>query len=170
MMQLYGYSTLRNTLFSVDCLFFLISCCIFEEKPKLHRTMAVDYMCPDCKGHLRVDEHIILTVKQDGEKGMLLLINPELGNYQTIHHQSHSINEGHKFDFFCPICHSKLHSDLNDNLAMVLMRDTDEKIFELHFSRISGQKSTYQIMGKEVKTFGIDAPHYLDFMNLIDMS
>ena len=53
---------------------------------------------------------------------------------------------------------------------MVMMQEEDGKSFELHFSKISGQRSTYKIMGKEVQTFGIDAPHYIDFMNLMDMS
>jgi hypothetical protein len=53
---------------------------------------------------------------------------------------------------------------------MVNYNDQKGKAFELHFSRIAGQKSTYKIMGRSVETFGIDAPHYLDFMHLMDMS
>lgn len=132
--------------------------------------MTTDYLCPHCKGHLLLDNHLILTVKHENQTGMMLLLNPEIGNYQTMHHKSHVIEEGQKFDFYCPICHHKLLSDLNENLVMVLMKDEKDKTFELHFSRIAGQKSTYKIMGKEVQTFGIDAPHYLDFMHLIDMS
>lgn len=132
--------------------------------------MTTDYMCPHCNGHLRLDNHLILTVKHEDEAGMLLLMDPEIGNYQTIHHQSNSIRDGQKFEFYCPICHARLFSDLNENLVMVLMRDEKNKTFELHFSRIAGQKSTYKIMGKEIQTFGIDAPHYLDFLHLIDMS
>ncbi len=132
--------------------------------------MITDYMCPHCNGHLRLDNHLILTVKHEDDAGMLLLMDPEIGNYQTVYHQSNPINDGQKFEFFCPICHARLFSDLNENLVMVLMRDEKNKTFELHFSRIAGQKSTYKIMGKEVQTFGIDAPHYLDFLHLIDMS
>jgi hypothetical protein len=132
--------------------------------------MTTDYMCPHCNGHLLIDNHLILTVKHEEDTGMLLLMDPEIGNYQTIFHQSNIIKDGQKFDFFCPICHVRLSSDLNENLVMVLMRDEKGKTFELHFSRIAGQKSTYKIMGKEVQTFGIDAPHYLDFLHLIDMS
>ncbi len=52
---------------------------------------------------------------------------------------------------------------------MVLMQDEKGKQFELHFSRIAGQKSTYKIMGKSVEHFGIDAPHYIDFLNIFNM-
>lgn len=132
--------------------------------------MATDYLCPHCHGHLLPGDHLILTVKHESGPAMLLLMNPELGNYQTLHHPSYKILEGKIFDFLCPLCHEKLTSELNENLVMILMRDEKGKVFELHFSRIAGQKSTYKIMGKEVQTFGIDAPHYLDFMHLIDMS
>lgn len=132
--------------------------------------MTTDYICPHCKGHLLLEEHLILTAKHNEETGMLLLMNPEVGNYQTVYHPSNIIEDGKKFDFYCPICHVRLSSELNENLVMVLMKDEKEKVYELHFSRIAGQKSTYKIMGKEVQTFGIDAPHYLDFLSLIDMS
>ncbi|MBK9292346.1 MAG: hypothetical protein IPM52_12070 [Bacteroidetes bacterium] len=132
--------------------------------------MVTDYLCPHCNGHLLLNNYLILTVKHEPDQAMLLLMNPELGNYQTLHHPAHHIEEGKAFEFYCPICHQELKSDLNPNLVMVLMKEENSKTFELHFSRIAGQKSTYKIMGKEVQTFGIDAPHYLDFMHLIDMS
>jgi hypothetical protein len=132
--------------------------------------MVTDYLCPHCNGHLLLNDHLILTVRHQDGSPMLLLMNPEVGNYQTMHHPSHTIKDGQKFDFLCPLCHKKLVSDLNENLVMVLMKDEKGKVFELHFSRIAGQKSTYKIMGKEVQTYGIDAPHYLDFIHLIDMS
>lgn len=132
--------------------------------------MITDYLCPHCNGHLLLNNYLILSVKHENEPGMLLLLNPDLGNYQTIYHPSHTIIDGHKFEFYCPICYSKLSSDLNENLAMVLMQDETNKKFELHFSKIAGQKSTYKIMGKEVQTFGIDAPHYLDYINLFGMT
>jgi hypothetical protein len=119
--------------------------------------MKMDYICPSSAQH-------------EGETGMLILMNPEIGNYHTIHHPSHAIEDGSKFDFFCPVCHHKLSSQLNENLVMVQVIDQNDKMFELHFSRIAGQKCTYTIMGKSVETFGIDAPHYLDFMNLVDWS
>jgi hypothetical protein len=132
--------------------------------------MTNDYLCPHCTGHLLIEQQLILTIKHADDTGMLLLMNPEAGNYQTIYHPSNQLIEGEKYDFYCPICHTKLQSALNDNLAMVMMQEADGKSFELHFSKIAGQRSTYKIMGKEVQTFGIDAPHYIDFMNLMDMS
>ncbi len=131
--------------------------------------MKIDYQCPRCHGHLLIEHHLILAVKYKKEQGMLLLMNPEVGNYETLYHPSNEIIKGELYDFFCPICHYRLRSDLNENLAMVLMTDTNKKQYELHFSRVAGQKSTYKIMGKSVEHFGIDAPHYLDFLNIFNM-
>jgi len=132
------------------------------------------YSCPNCKGYLLIDNHLILTACKEGdhlnEKGFVLLMNPEIGNYETRYHEKVEVTDGEKYQFYCPICQYKLHSDINDNLVMVNYTDQKGKDFELHFSRIAGQKSTYKIMGRSVETFGIDAPHYLDFMHLMDMS
>lgn len=133
-----------------------------------------DYSCPFCLSYLLLENKLILTARHvssdEPNESFLLLMNPEIGHYDTVYHPSVKVHEGDKYDFFCPVCHHKLHSDLNDNLVMVQYHDKNGKLFELHFSRVAGQKSTYKIMGRSVETFGIDAPHYLDFINLVDMS
>jgi hypothetical protein len=131
--------------------------------------MATNYQCPRCEGQLLLENHLILAVKYKQEQGMLLLMNPEVGNYQTIHHPANKVHEGELYEFFCPVCHYRLKSDLNNHLAMVHMKDDKGKVFELHFSRIAGQKSTYKILGKSVEHFGIDAPHYIDFLNIFNI-
>lgn len=136
--------------------------------------MKTDYTCPHCNSHLLLENKLILTARHASSdvlsEGFILLMNPEIGHYETTLHGDVTVKEGEKYEFFCPVCHHKLHSDLNENLVMVQYQDDNGKLFELHFSKISGQKSTYKIMGRSVETFGIDAPHYLDYINLIDMS
>jgi hypothetical protein len=36
--------------------------------------------------------------------------------------------------------------------------------YEIHFSRIAGQHSTYKIIGENVEIFGEDAGEYLDLL------
>lgn len=132
--------------------------------------MTAEYICPHCKGHLLLNDYLIFSVKGEDGVRMLLLLSPEIGNYKSVYHRSHVVRDGMRFEFFCPVCGAGLYSNMNRNLAMIWMKDPDNKLYELHFSRIAGQKSTFQVMGKEVKTFGEDAPQYLDFINLIDMS
>ncbi len=136
--------------------------------------MKYNYTCPYCKAYLLIENRLILTACKEGEDinehGLLLLMNPEIGNYETLHHKEVKVVAGEKYHFHCPVCQHKLQSDLNENLVMVNYTDEKGKHFELHFSRVAGQKSTYKIMGRSVETFGIDAPHYLDFMNLMGMA
>lgn len=132
--------------------------------------MTTDYTCPKCKAHLLLNDYLILTANKANEHGMLLLMNPEVGNYETVYHPSYEMKDGERFTFSCPVCHKTLGSDLNESLVMVLMKDEMGKEFELHFSAISGQKCTYKIMGNSVSTFGIDAPHYLDVMGVLGLT
>jgi len=128
--------------------------------------MKIDFLCPKCRGYLRVGDNIILTAKtQLGGEGMLLL-HPELGNYKFEHHPSIQFEDGEQIDFYCPICHSKLTSKHHDDLAMVLMKDENNQTFEVLFSRIKGEKSTYRIIGESMEIYGKDSGEYVDFLNL----
>jgi len=132
--------------------------------------MTTDYICPKCKAHLLLNDYLILTARKANGTGMLLLMNPEVGNYETVYHPSCKVKDGERFTFSCPVCHNTLVSELNKNLVMVLMKDESGKEYELHFSAIAGQKCTYKIMGNSVSSFGIDAPHCLDVMVLLDLA
>ena len=47
----------------------------------------VNYVCPNCRSYLRVWNNIIMSVKSRTEdKQGILLVNPELGNYEFISH------------------------------------------------------------------------------------
>jgi hypothetical protein len=128
--------------------------------------MKIDFLCPKCKGYLRVGDNIIFTTKTNlGGEGLLLL-HPELGNYKSEHHPSIDFEDGGQIEFYCPICHSKLTSKHHDDLAMVLMKDETGQTFEVLFSRIAGEESTYCIIGESVEVFGKDSKAYLDFINL----
>lgn len=127
--------------------------------------MKIDYMCPKCKGHLRIGEQIILTVKKKGWSGGMILMQPELGNYKSENHDSFKFEEGEHFDFYCPICMGKLSSKHHENLCMIHMRDENNQIFEILFSRIKGEKSTYQIIGETHDIYGRDSEMYMNFIS-----
>ncbi len=124
--------------------------------------MKNNFLCPKCKGHLNVADHIILSAKREkGERGLLLL-HPELGNYQVVHHPSFSYDEGEKLDFCCPLCHARLTSHKHDNLANVLMVDhKDHKKYEIIFSKLAGERATYKVLADFVETFGEDSANYM---------
>jgi len=124
------------------------------------------FICPKCRSHLNVGEDLIFAAKsQDGRKGLILL-HSELGNYKVRHNPHYDITAGMKFEFHCPVCHHPLATDINKNLSRVIMVDPGNKEYEVLFSKIAGEKSTYCLIGENVNMFGDDAGNYVDFVNL----
>ena len=122
-----------------------------------------DYLCPVCKGQLKVNNNIIFSAKNISGDGGLIILSPELGNYMIKKHDSFSYKEGEHVDFFCPICHANLASKINENLAEILMIDENKNNFEIYFSKIAGEKCTYRISEGGIESFGKDSPHYINF-------
>ena len=104
----------------------------------------VNYVCPNCRSYLLVRNNIILIVKSCTEdKQGLLLLNPELGNYEFICHNKFDYKGMKCLDYFCPACGSNLTAtDANRNLARLIMIDSDQKEYDLYLSKHSGEQST----------------------------
>jgi hypothetical protein len=103
------------------------------------------YTCPECRGHLKVGEYIIFTAKNQRNESGILLLHPKIGNYDSIKHPAFTIKKGETLDFFCPLCSASLVSKFDRNLAHVIMMDRDKKEYDIYFSRIAGERSTYQV-------------------------
>ncbi len=127
--------------------------------------MATDFKCPHCANLLNVGQNIVFTARNKWGKEGLIMLHPEIGNYTVLKHPSFIVSEGEKLDFYCLYCNEQLLSDINDNLAKIIMSDEKGQECEIHFSRISGQHSTYKIIGGSVEIFGEDASSYLDLLN-----
>ena len=128
--------------------------------------LEVNYLCPDCRSYLRVWNNIIFTVKSCTEnKQGLLLLNPKLGNYKYISHYALDFNEMECLDFFCPVCSFNLTAtDVNTNLARIIMVDENQKEFDLYFSRLRGEHSTFKVSDDDiVERFGKDSSSYVDY-------
>jgi hypothetical protein len=122
-----------------------------------------DFLCPKCKEHLRVGDHIIFKVKNGNKQSALLLLSPQIGNYSSVKHPSFDFKPGESLEFFCPLCGASLKSDIHENLALVLMKDEAGKSFVVYFSRIAGEHSTYETDGDSVHPEGEDAGRYTYF-------
>jgi hypothetical protein len=122
-----------------------------------------DFLCPKCKGHLRVGDNIIFKIKNRDKQHALMLLNPQIGNYSSVKHPSFEIKEGEFVEFYCPLCNASLKSDIHKNLALVLMKDEEEKSFAVYFSQIAGEHSTYETDGDAVHATGADAGRYTYF-------
>lgn len=123
-------------------------------------------MCPKCRGYLNVGDHIILAAESKNHDTGLILFNPEIGNYTTIKNPEFVTKEGEKYEFFCPLCGEKLAADIHDNLSHIIMIDEDKTKYQILFSKIAGEKSTYKIVGESAEIFGDHHSNYIDFINL----
>ena len=108
-------------------------------------------------------DYIIFRVQNLKKEKGLLLLHPEIGNYSSMKHPSFAFKEGDKLDFSCPICSHALDSDIEENLIHVVMIDKDQKENDIYFSRIAGEKSTYQVMGRTVMATGAHSSRYTYF-------
>lgn len=122
------------------------------------------YTCPFCKGHLRLaNEIIFLTKTKQGESGLVLL-SPKIGDYNVIVDPKLQYQPGDHVNFICPICYENLDApEYGDNLAKVIVTDNKGQESEIFFSKIVGEKCTYQIKEGKVASFGEDADHYRNF-------
>ena len=125
------------------------------------------FICPRWKGYLNVIDHIVLTAICSSSKNAgLVFLNQEIGNYSVETNPNFNVKEGEKYEFSCPICHEKLATDIHDNLSRIIMVDNKDKSYEILFSKIVGEKSTYKIIGESVEIFGDHHSNYIDFINL----
>lgn len=124
--------------------------------------MATDFKCPHCANLLNVGENIVFSTRNKWGNEGIILLHPDLGNYSVIKHPDFAVPKGEALEFYCLYCNTLLLSKRDKNLARILMSDDEGVEYEIHFSRIAGQHSTYKIIGNNVEIFGEDAGAYLD--------
>lgn len=121
------------------------------------------FICPHCRGHLKVGDRIIFRVRNKHKKCGLLLLSPLIGNYDSVKHPAFDYQEGEALDFFCPLCSRELSTSIDENLIYVVMVDDQRVEHDIYFSRISGEKSTYQVTGDTVAATGEHSGKYTYF-------
>jgi len=126
--------------------------------------MKNNYICPYCKGHLKVGNDIIFSVRTKDQDRGILLLSPELGNYRWRKHDTLQLVEGERLETFCPMCHSNLRAiNVNRNLAEVIMVDENGEEYEIYFSEIVGEHCTYKIHDSDIESFGDDSDDYMNY-------
>lgn len=130
--------------------------------------MANDYLCPICKGHIRVEDSLVVAARTKSNEKGLIFLNPEIGNYIKTTHPSFDLKEGEAYTIHCPICHAILNRDENHKLVKVLMIGEDGVEVEVYFSGIIGEKCTYVIKDKKVDKVGPDMQIYEKYFDLED--
>jgi hypothetical protein len=121
------------------------------------------YLCPHCRGQLRIGEYIIFRIRNASREKGLLLLHPEIGNYSSLKHPQFEFREGERIDFFCPICYQSLDAAIDENLVHVIMIDPKGKEHKIYFSRIAGERSTYQVSEEGIQETGEHSYRYTHF-------
>lgn len=122
-----------------------------------------NFLCPSCRAHIRVGNHLILKVRNSKKKSGLIMLHPQIGNYSSVKHPDFEIGEGEVLDFFCPVCNSALQSSIHRNLAHVILQEEDGKDHDVYFSQVSGEHSTFETSGEAIRIAGDDAGKYTYF-------
>jgi hypothetical protein len=125
--------------------------------------MESSFICPYCRGHLKVGDTVVFRVRNQKKNFGLLLLSPQIGNYDSVKNPEFEYTAGEAIEFFCPLCSHTLSTTINENLIFVLMVDSQRVEHNIYFSRISGEKSTYQVTGDTVMAAGEHSDRYTYF-------
>jgi len=128
--------------------------------------MANDFLCPICRGQLRIENSLVISVKTKANNKGLIFLNPEIGNYAKISHPSFKIVEGDEYTVFCPICHATLNRDENPHIVKMIMADSKGAEFDVFFSVVVGEKCTYVVKDKVVQKAGADVKLYEKYFDI----
>lgn len=126
-----------------------------------------NYFCPICRGHLRIDDYIILSAKSPENKQGLILLSAEIGDYSKKTHPDFEIEEGKEYKFYCSICHAKLNDEEKSNMVKISMEE-EETIYDCFFSNIAGEQVTYKVKEQEVEQYGFHKDRYAKYFDVPD--
>ena len=102
--------------------------------------MKNSFICPYCRGHLKVGDKVIFSVRNQKKKVGLLLLSAQIGNYKSEKNPEFTYHKGEALDFYCPLCSHHLSTTIGENLIHVVMLDEQGVEHNIYFSRISGEK------------------------------
>lgn len=126
----------------------------------------INYLCTYCRSHLQVGGNIIVSAKGPVGKMGIILLHPELGNYEIKTHPEFRIDEGESYNFYCPVCHSKLNDKEKEEMVKLFMVEDGEE-YEFYFSRLAGEKASFKVKDKEVaEDAGFHKDRYARFFDL----
>ena len=126
--------------------------------------MSNNFLCPQCRGNLNLDQYIVFSVKREDGKPGLIFLSEALGDYQSVASPNFYLRKGEKVTFFCPMCqHDLVAEGINQNLVKVIMLDNNQEEYSIIFSGIFGEKCTYVIKDDQVEKYGENAAEYINF-------
>ncbi len=129
--------------------------------------MKNEYICPYCRGNLKIDNDIVFAVRTQSEQRGIIMVSPKLGNYRYRKHPDLKLKDGDLLETFCPMCHSNLKAiNVNTNLAEVIMVDENGDEYQIYFSEIVGEHVTFKIKDSDMESYGDDTEGYINFFGV----
>ena len=108
--------------------------------------MENQYMCPHCRGYLKVGECIVFKIRNTRREKGLLIMQREGEIYSSVKHPKFHAEKGERIDFYCPLCMQSLDAPEDENLVKVLLIESDGYEHEICFSRIPGELNCFQMI------------------------
>ncbi|MCF8303329.1 MAG: hypothetical protein K9I94_08670 [Bacteroidales bacterium] len=130
--------------------------------------MENSFACPKCRGYLVLQGYLVFSVKTEKGSSGLIFLSPRLGDYESHMHPSLEMKSGERASFFCPICHARLNHRRYNDLVRVWMYDDNGERFEIFFSRIKGDKVTFQIKGNFIQRYGDKHPRFNEYLRIME--
>ena len=128
--------------------------------------MRWSYSCPHCGGILNRENSIML-IGTRGEDRIIIGFHPAPGNYEISLPPGFVIEEGSCWDFFCPLCHESLISDVSEELCCIDMVTKDVR-HRVYFSHTAGERATFVISAEGIEHHGEHAGrHSLEILQLV---
>ena len=116
------------------------------------------YGCPHCKAVLNPSVKVLLVIKYNKKRGMILL-SPQPGNFKFICDKSVEdvVKPGATVTMSCPVCSTDLTSAANKKFVALDLIDPNGNKRRVEISPVYGTHATFLIDGDEVVSYGDDA-------------
>ena len=103
--------------------------------------MSWEYSCPQCKAMLNPERSIMLAMQKDDVR-LLVGLHPQPGKYEIHLPPEMAVQDGTRWDFFCPVCHAELANKNDPDLCELELR-MEAGAVRILFSRIAGEHATF---------------------------
>lgn len=119
------------------------------------------FVCPHCQAVLNPSVKILLAVRYNKKRGMILL-SPQPGNYKYICDASveAAIKPGAALNFYCPVCAEDLTSPSDKKFVELHLQDPRGGLRKVEFSRVYGTHATFVVDEDQVTPYGEDVEDF----------
>ena len=102
-----------------------------------------DYYCPKCDGVLSDNNQVIFLAERIKGEMVKLFLDPKPGSYNVRCEPETEFDNGEIVDFLCTHCSTSLSSEKYSKFVEIVLKVTDNVVFDVFFSRVYGDQTTY---------------------------